>query len=202
MELFTQIYRPNAVATDVIEENHRPLTHQLASLRLFDLAADCPTNGGVLLLGKDVLSWLPHAYVQYVRMDGVSMADEPVLEKQFVGDLFTVSRGLNDFLTLLVAERPVRHNLLQERMVSAYPEVALRELLMNAILHRSYEMPSPVRFLEFTDRIEIQNPGPLFGPSNERNFPAQTSYRNPTVAEALKNLGFINGFGRGVIRAQ
>ncbi|MBL9126696.1 MAG: transcriptional regulator, partial [Verrucomicrobiales bacterium] len=35
-----------------------------------------------------------------------------------------------------------------------------------------------------------------------QNFPRQTSYRNPTVAEALKVLGFVNRYGRGVARAQ
>ena len=34
------------------------------------------------------------------------------------------------------------------------------------------------------------------------NFPQQTSYRNPVVAEALKALGYVNRYGRGVLRAQ
>jgi ATP-dependent DNA helicase RecG len=87
-------------------------------------------------------------------------------------------------------------------MVSDYPEIAIRELLLNAILHRSYEAAAPVRFYQYSDRIEIQNPGPLYGVARPENFPGQTSYRNPVLAEALKTLGAINRFGRGVERAR
>jgi ATP-dependent DNA helicase RecG len=73
---------------------------------------------------------------------------------------------------------------------------------MNAVLHRSYELPQPVRFYEYADRIEIQNPGPLYGLARAENFPVQTSYRNPVLAEAMKTLGAVNRFGRGVARAQ
>ena len=76
------------------------------------------------------------------------------------------------------------------------------EFLMNAVLHRSYEAPQPVRFYQYSDRIEIQNPGPLYGLARPENFPTQTSYRNPVLAEAMKTLGAVNRFGRGVERAQ
>ncbi|MBM3735784.1 MAG: hypothetical protein FJW39_08365 [Acidobacteria bacterium] len=52
------------------------------------------------------------------------------------------------------------------------------------------------------DRIEISSPGPLYGAVTPGNFPAQTSYRNPVLAEAMKTLGAVNRFGRGVERAR
>ena len=64
------------------------------------------------------------------------------------------------------------------------------------------EAPQPVRFYQYSDRIEIQNPGPLYGLARPENFPTQTSYRNPVLAEAMKTLGAVNRFGRGVERAQ
>ena len=80
-------------------------------------------------------------------------------------------------------------------------------VLLNAILHRSYEAAAPIRFYQYADRIEIQNPGPLYGVARPDNFPTQTSYRNPVLAEALKTLGAMNRFGggrfgRGVERAK
>lgn len=83
-----------------------------------------------------------------------------------------------------------------------YPLIALREFLLNAIMHRSYQAASYVRVLKFTDRIEIQSPGPLYGEATPTNFPQQTSYRNPLIAGAMKVLGFVNRYGRGVERAQ
>ena len=50
--------------------------------------------------------------------------------------------------------------------------------------------------------MEIQSPGGLYGETSPENFPNQNSYRNPVLAEATKTLGFVNRFGRGVLRAQ
>jgi ATP-dependent DNA helicase RecG len=200
--LFTNSYRPLAIDAETIAENHRPIEHQLASLRFFDLARNYPPNAGLILFGMDPIRWFPNAYVQYVRFDGTDMSADVVSEKRFQGDLVSVVRDLNAFVGLITSTRPVRTSPLLETMVSDYPEAAVRELLMNAILHRSYEAPAPVRFYQYSDRIEIQNPGPLYGVARPDNFPTQTSYRNPVLAEALKTLGAINRFGRGVERAR
>jgi ATP-dependent DNA helicase RecG len=52
----------------------------------------------------------------------------------------------------------------------------------------------------FNDRIEIQNPGGPFGQVNRQNFgqPGITNYRNPHLAEAMKNLGYVQRFGIGI----
>lgn len=69
-------------------------------------------------------------------------------------------------------------------------------------MHRDYASTAPIRLTWLADRIEIQSPGGLSGEASAANFPTQTSYRNPIVAEATKALGYVNRFGRGVIRAQ
>jgi ATP-dependent DNA helicase RecG len=95
-----------------------------------------------------------------------------------------------------------RINALEERLLPDYPEWALRELLMNAVMHRNYESNTPVRCYVFSDHIEIQSPGGLYGEATKDNFPTRNSYRNPVIAEAMKSLGFVNRFGYGVQRAQ
>jgi ATP-dependent DNA helicase RecG len=67
-------------------------------------------------------------------------------------------------------------------------------------MHRAYQSNAPIRLYEFSDRIEIINPGGLFGIARPENFPTRNDYRNPTIAEALKNLGYVNRFNRGIIR--
>lgn len=74
--------------------------------------------------------------------------------------------------------------------------------MLNALIHRDYSSSNPVRFYVFDDRIEITNPGGLFGGSRPENFPHVNAYRNPVLAEAAKVLGLINRFGYGVTRAQ
>ena len=130
------------------------------------------------------------------------MADDPIAERRFSGDLIRVLREVEAFVSLPVQARPVTESVLREKTAMDYPPTAIRELLLNAIMHRSYESNAPVRFHWYDDRIEIQNPGGLYGMASPENFPRQTDYRNPVVSEALATLGYVNAFGRGVMRAQ
>lgn len=202
LDLFTTTYRPQAIDAEIIAENHRPIENQLASLRFFDLGRNLPTHAGLILFAKDLLGWLPNAFVQYVHFDGPNMGADVISEKRFQGDLLSVVRDLNAWVGLVTSTHPVRSSPLEERMVADFPESAVRELLMNAVLHRSYEAASPIHFYQFSDRIEIQNPGPLYGVARPENFPHQTAYRNPVIAEAMKTMGAVNRYGRGVERAQ
>ncbi|MBI5439910.1 MAG: putative DNA binding domain-containing protein [Deltaproteobacteria bacterium] len=200
--LFLIEYRGQAVATEVIEENERPIEHQLASLRFFDLSQGCPTHAGILLFGLDVRRWLPGAYIQFLRIEGESLDGDVIGDRELYGDMLTVLRELDALVDAQVAQFPVGETLLRERTVESYPLVAVRELLMNAVMHRDYGSTAPLRITWFEDRVEIQSPGGLYGEVSPANFPQQTSYRNPVVAEALKALGYVNRYGRGVIRAQ
>jgi ATP-dependent DNA helicase RecG len=201
-DLFRINYLNQAVAQDVLAENNRTFEMQLASLRFFDLVHQCPTNAGVLLFGKNPLLWLPGAYIQFLRLSGPSLNDDILNERRLSGDLLTVLRELESLLEIQIREQPVAESLLRERITGDYPPVALRELTMNAVMHRSYDSNTPVRVYWFSDRVEIQSPGGLYGEASPENFPNQNSYRNPVLAEAMKTLGFVNKFGRGVFRAQ
>ena len=104
--------------------------------------------------------------------------------------------------TSIAQKRPIPISVLREKTVSKYPYWATRELLMNAIMHRDYESNAPVAFYEYDDRIEIQNAGGLYGKVSANNFPNVSDYRNPFIAEAMKVLGYVNRFSRGVYRVQ
>ncbi len=202
LDLFLVTYLPAAVDRAVIAENNRANEEQMASLRLYDLGAGCPTNAGTLLFAKDPLRWMPGAWIHFVRWAGTTLAHNPIGERRCRGDLVTVLREVEALISFPAQERPVGASALRERTAIDYPPVAIRELLLNAIMHRSYESNAPVRFYWYDDRIEIQNPGGLYGMASRENFPWQTDYRNPVLSEALATLGYVNTFGRGVIRAQ
>lgn len=200
--LFLIDYRQQALAPEVIEENKRPVEQQLASLRFFDLKRGCPTYAGLLLFGLDVRQWLPGAYVQFLRLSGDSLAAPVTNDRELFGDLLTVLRELDALVDAQLVHRPVEQSSLRERNDETYPRIAVRELLMNAVMHRDYGSTAPLRITWLEDRVEIQSPGGLYGEASPENFPRQTSYRNPVIAEALKALGYVNRYGRGVIRAQ
>lgn len=59
LQTFGQTYRPQAIAADVIAENHRDLPDQLAALRFYDPKRGCPTNAGMLVFAYDPLDLFP-----------------------------------------------------------------------------------------------------------------------------------------------
>jgi ATP-dependent DNA helicase RecG len=202
LETFRQSYRPHAVAAEVIAENHRSIEEQLAALRFYNLKRACPTNAGMLVFAFDPLDLFPGAKVQFVQYDGPELDADVLAEKTFTGNLITILAELDSFLKGRFTQKPVPVSELREQAVFDYPREAVRELLMNAILHRDYQSTGPIRFYQFNDRIEIQNPGGLFGEASPENFPRVNAYRNPVVAEAMHTLGYVNRFGRGIARAK
>ncbi|MBK8913301.1 MAG: putative DNA binding domain-containing protein [Phycisphaerales bacterium] len=203
LDLFTLNYLPKAVSPDVLLENSRSIEDQLGSLRLYHRKLGAPTNAAVLLFGTSPLDFFPGAYVQVVQYDGVDQAAPAIRDLRLAGDLLTVMRGLDALAREAAMARPVRSTELRESVVSAYPEVALHELFINAVIHRNYDgSTTPIHVNHFTDRIEILNPGSLYGDLTREDFPRVTAYRNPVLAEAARTLGFANRFGRGIAVAQ
>lgn len=199
---FVLAYLKRAVAEEVIAENHRPLKLQLASLRFFDVRQDCPTNAGVLVLADQPAYFLPGAYVQFVRYAGSDVHSDVLDEKRAMSDLRTTLQMLDLLIDVNLRQHPTPVSTLREEMRVDYPRVAVRELLLNAVMHRNYQSNAPVRLLWFADHIEISNPGGLYGESSPENFPYAVDYRNPVIAEAIRVLGYTNRFGQGVIRAR
>ncbi len=195
-------YRQGVVSADVIADNHRTIEEQLASLRFFDLRRGCPTLAGVLLFGKRPRHHLPGAYVQFLRLPGAALTERPVDQAEISGDLHQVVRELDVRVRGNIRTGLVPVSALQEDSVSDYPEVALRELLLNAVMHRDYRSTTPVRFYWFADHLEIQSPGGLYGEVTPETLTQRSSYRNPVVAEAMKALGFVNRYGYGIQRAE
>lgn len=195
-------YRREAIDPETILENHRSVEQQLASLRLYDFERSCPTHAGILLFGKNPRFFLPGAYVQYLNLPGTDLTDIPEDQSEISGDLRTILRELEGRLKLLIRTTMRVVGTFGEKLQPDYPEWALRELMMNAVMHRNYDSNTPIHFYSFSDHIEIQNPGGLYGEATPENFPSRNSYRNPVIAEAMKSLGFVNRFGYGVQRAQ
>ncbi|ARI56531.1 transcriptional regulator [Streptomyces sp. S8] len=201
LDVFRQSYLPSMVAPDVIEENGRPIDLQLSSLHLMT-PGGTPTTLGLLAVGFDPTSHVPGAYVQFVRYQGLDL-DAPIVDEQ---ELRQNLVGLSARLEPLVRSN-LRTRLAEDGFRETphpdYPLDALRELCMNALMHRNYETSyAPTRIVWFDDRIEITNPGGPFGQVRGDNFDRVTDYRNPSLAAAMKGLGYVNRFGRGIGRVR
>ena len=195
---FLDSYLPLAVAGDVLERNERSTSQQLHSLRL--LSRGRPTWGALLAFGRETQHWLPGAYVQFLRIDGCRVTDPIRNQRTLSGRLNDVLRQVSELLELNISVRTDIRSGPTELRSPDYPIEALRQLAYNAIMHRSYEgTNAPVRIYWYEDRVEIQNPGGLYGAVTPDNvFDGVTDYRNPLVAEIMHNLGFAQRFGFGV----
>ena len=205
--VFDNEYLPRAVAPDVLEANERSYEQRLASTGMIATVDDpTPTVLGVLTLGKSPRSWVPSAYVQFLRIRGTGLGDPVADEQEIDGTLGQMLQRLDDKLraTLATAVDFTGGATVEERR-SAYPLVALQQLVRNAVMHRTYEHTNaPVRVYWFDDRIEIINPGGAYGSVTAANFgqPGFTDYRNPGIATVMKTLGFVQRFGAGIASAR
>ena len=202
LDMFERTYLPTAVARDVIEANERTAQQQMASLRFLSASAPItPTVVGVLALGKDPCAFIPGAYVQFLRIDGTTLTDPIADQKEIHGSLWDLLRRIDDILEANIHVATDVRSASTELRRPDYPLDALQQLVRNAVMHRDYATSNaPVRITWFSDRIEIQNPGGPFGQVTARCFgaPGITDYRNPNVAEVMRNLGFVQRFGIGI----
>ncbi|MFH1432392.1 MAG: ATP-binding protein [archaeon] len=91
-----------------------------------------------------------------------------------------------------------RQNREQEKR--EYPPDAIREAVVNALIHRDYREPSEVKMFIFDNRLEITNPGTFpkgATPDNPVHKP-----RNPLLCEYMKDIHYIEKYGSGIYLMQ
>ncbi|MCY3691315.1 MAG: putative DNA binding domain-containing protein [Chloroflexota bacterium] len=199
---FENEYLPRAFSDDVLTANDRTIEERLAATKMI-AAADSPiaTVMGLLVIGKSPQDFLPGAYLQFLRIDGLELSDNIIDSETIGGDVSDVLRRLGDKLQA--------HNRIGVDITSSptelrtelYPLGALQQITRNAVMHRTYEATNaPIRVNWFNDRIEVISPGGPYGTVNTDNFgqPGLTDYRNPNLADAMRTVGFVQRFGAGI----
>ena len=81
-------YMPQAIAEEVLENDHRPIEEKLASLHLYNMQWDCPTYAALIMFGKNPQYFMPGAYIQYVKFDGFDNGGMIMNERKFDGCLY------------------------------------------------------------------------------------------------------------------
>lgn len=196
-------YLPKAIDAESLVNDKRPLKEQLASLHLFNMQWDCPTYAALIMFGRNPKYFMPGAYVQYVHFKGSTNGGEILNERRFEGCLYKILPELENFIRDgVITKRPVPISILREKDVLNYPYKALRELIMNAVMHRDYQANMPTRLYRYDNHIEIMNPGGLYGQARPENFPHVNDYRNSVVAGMMKTLNYVNMFNHGIGEVQ
>ena len=199
LEAFKHIYLPKAFDAETLAAEERPIERQLEALNFYSTEYNCPTNAGVIVFGKNPTRFLPGDYIQFVQFAGTDRAGDILNQQQFRGGLIKVLPEIDVFVKTAIAKsRPEPVTVLREEERLEYPRWAIRELAMNAIMHRDYQSNAPTMFYQYCDRLELLNSGGLYG--RARDFPNENDYRNPIIADVVKTLGYVNCFGRGIGR--
>jgi len=111
--------------------------------------------------------------------------------------------ALDRVLDRIMADNPittVRQGLFHFE-IRTYPEIALREALLNAFVHADYRIAGPLLVKQFRERLEISNPGGLPGGITPDNILRHEPVaRNPTLVDALTRLRLVNRSNLGVRR--
>jgi len=91
---------------------------------------------------------------------------------------------------------------LVRREVYEYPPEAIRELIVNAVIHRDYSMRSPIYIKISDQKLSIENPGglPTGITIEDLKKPHRSILRNPKIANTLYNLGYIEKWGIGTLK--
>ena len=196
-------YLPRAIDAEVLSNDIRPLKEKLASLHLFNMQWDCPTYASLIMFGKNPKYFMHGAYIQFVRFKGEDNGGEILNERRFEGCLYRMLPQLENFISDgIVTKRPIPVSVLREKDVFNYPFKALRELMMNAVMHRDYQSNMPTRLYQYDTHIEIMNPGGLYGQARPENFPNVNDYRNNVVAGMMRTFNYVNMFNHGISDVQ
>ena len=118
------------------------------------------------------------------------------------GDLFAQVAATIDMLRTKYLKAAIRYEGLQRIEYFPVPDAALREALLNALVHRDYAVAAPVQIRVYEDRLAIWNPAVLpegWGLDELLGEHASLPY-NPNVANAFFRAGEIEAWGRGIQR--
>jgi len=162
------------------------------------------TNAGVLLFGKRPQRLFPQAQVRIGIFRGTQILDshdfQGTLWEQLEGAMARFRQVLKVSFEIKVEEATLEG--LQRKEVWEYPLEALREALINALIHRDYTIPADIQIKIHEDRLEIWNAGelPPFLRLDDLRGPHRSVLRNPLIAQAFYFAGLIERWGTGTTR--
>jgi len=161
-----------------------------------------PTVAGVLLFGsrKALRRLFPMMRVDYIRVPGKDWVEDP--DERFTttdmrGPLIQLVQRVQD---AVVDDLPRGFVLPEGEVQAETPRLSsrvLREAIVNAVMHRSYGVHSPVQVIRYANRIEVINPG-FSLKAEERLGEPGSETRNPTIAAVFHETNLAETKGSGI----
>jgi ATP-dependent DNA helicase RecG len=161
------------------------------------------TKAAILLLGKDPCMHFPGAYIRFLRYSGIEKKtgqEQNLIKDEFFKEpLPRLIIRIKDFLKTQLRDFTYLGPDSKFITEPEYPEPALLEAIVNAVVHRSYsQMNMFIRIEMYDDRIEIQSPGDYRADVNPREFIHHA--RNHRLMDGMQYLGFVQMLSEGSLR--
>ncbi len=160
-----------------------------------------PRNFTLLLFGKkpSITKLYPEAYTVFSIYKGTDRSEPTAERHTLTGSLIEQARKVIDLLNTQAYTAFDKTSTKPNQV--KYPIRALQEAVVNAIVHRDYEIPDPIRITVFSDRIEIKSPGALhWGVDKEKFLQGKSSakWRNQSFAYLFNKLQLAQSDGQGI----
>ena len=156
-------------------------------------------RAALILFGKDPGRFYPNSFVKIGRF-GSNEADIKFQETE-EGNIIQLLQAVLTQLNHKFLIRPIEFEGMHRIEKGEYPVAAIREMLLNALVHRNY-MGAPIQIRVYDDKISIWNEGTL--PDGLTLDALKRSHssrpRNPIIADVSFKGGYIDAWGRGTIR--
>ena len=214
-------YLVNYVKDPAAPESTGAWEERLTGLGLMTPAADgrqVASIAGLVLFGRNPRRALRQAGVRWMAFAGTDREydanDDTVLDGPLVALTRRSSSGAIDVVEPGLLERVVDRmvpfisqedaavgdGLRRERKWD-YPIEALREALLNAVVHRDWTRSVDVEVVAYADRLEITSPGALQNSMTiAKMLAGQRSPRNPLLVDIMRDYGYVDARGMGVRR--
>lgn len=159
-----------------------------------------PTLAGIMMFSDYPQSYYPQLCITAVSVQGYEIGDLGDLSQRFDDNERiegTIPQMLDSAISFLRRNIRVRtiidQNTGKREDRPEYPIVALREIILNALIHRDYSIHtdlSPITIRVFKNRIEVENPGGLYGRMTLNELGKTIAdTRNPFIAKAMEIIG-------------
>lgn len=157
-----------------------------------------PTVAGLLLFGVRPQYFFSEAFIICSHFAGIS-GREALATVDCTGTVFEqVDTAFNFIVSRLNRSFVIESKKRKEEL--EIPEVAIREILLNAIVHRNYHIKAPTKIAIYDNRIEVFSPGDFPGPLNQHNLLMGLTYlRNPAICKVFREADYIEKLGTGFL---
>jgi ATP-dependent DNA helicase RecG len=158
-----------------------------------------PTVAGFMLFGVFPQVVRPEWGVSAVRVHGTTLADPVAQRADLEGNLPDLLHKTLGFVE--EQSRDVASLSRHGESEPEYPDAAVREAVLNALVHRDYRLPGRVAVRIFDDRLEVWSPGGIPVPLSLDHVTARGGVsfpKNPVLAAGVRALGLMEQVGRGL----